>query len=232
MRLLLEQSEIEAALEAFVRTQITVPENQIITVRPTLGESGALEASVYLNATSAPIPAPKSVLVHRAADVVPQAVAAPASRKPRAVKAEPTVATHIAARVAEDQALADEPDADPEREPVAATPDLTDITDLTNQADAIINDEPLPNITATPEDREPEPAPTAAAAKPFSLFSKPEAAAPVEEAAPAPVAKVNVMFGAKNAAPAAVEPGEAAPVAVAAKKPSIFGGFPKASAEA
>lgn len=199
MKLVLEQSEIEAALEAFVRTQISVPDNQIITVRPMLGEGGVLEASVYLNATSAPIQAPKSIPVPLLSAELPQA--APATRKPRAPKAESPFAA--VARAAEIQAQVDETSndaavtgdfaaaqADEASEPVAEV--------LTNGTEQMAGR----GITDSPEDRQPEPAPTAAAATPFSMFTKPAAVqAPAEEAAPAEVAKPKSIFsfGAKAA---------------------------------
>lgn len=93
MKLVLEQNEIEAALEAFVRSQISVPQNQIITVRPHLNDQGVLEASVFLNATSAPI-APNIIPVHHEDTEPPKPIPMKRSRGAKA-EAVPQAAEQV-----------------------------------------------------------------------------------------------------------------------------------------
>lgn len=167
MKLVLEQNEIEAALEAFVRSQISVPDNQIITVRPNLGETGSLEASVFLNATSAPIPLKGPVyrgpLTGEAGE---QPKAAATLRKPRGAKTEvtgPALAPHIAAQGNEDQATGEEA-----------------------QSGTVVG------ITATPEDRQPVPLPVAAKTSIFAGLKAVNTGAPAAESSDSNSAEVDV----------------------------------------
>lgn len=173
MQIILDQTEIEQAIDAYVRSQISINDDQevVIELKAGRGDNG-FSATLDIRQAQ-PKTAPKKVTARRFAAAEAEPVIdndSPLRRHATPVASKPTVATHIAARVAEDQAQADEQPEPTEVRSISANPENREPP--AEPVSSIFSGVKTNKVIVDEELHEAAPAPVAAApAKASSIFN-------------------------------------------------------------